>query len=188
MSQFMTQLPLRYIGGFLPPILVGIGALLTAGTSVMSLPLLKFAGIVTVAGLAGGLTNAYIINHRSLLSEQEAADAGAEKRSTGGSYIGNGLLGAVAACVSWLAYGSYSNVDLLSSTGMLTGASLATAFFVGLAGPKWLQSERDKGHWQAAAQDAARANPEKNPALAATLSKASSDQASQIASEAAKNV
>jgi hypothetical protein len=191
----MPQLPYTYIAGFVPPLLVGIAAITKAGTSGMSMPLLGFAGIVAVAGLAGGLTNAYIINHRSLLSNEEAEEAGAPKTredtkkaqmSYVGSYVGNGVLGAVAACVSWLAYGSYSNVDLLRSTGILTGVSLATAFFIGLAGPKWLQSEKDKGKWQAAAQDAARAKPEKNPELATMLSKASSDEAPRIAREAAK--
>lgn len=134
------------------------------------------------AGFLGGITSAYVINNRSLLSAPEAAEAGVGKRSRWASYLGNGCLGFVAAGVFWAGYGAYSTADMMGQ-GTLTYISLATSFFIGFGGTKWLQSERDKGRWQAAAGSAAIAKSD--PQLQLRLSLASSDQASQIAAAAA---
>lgn len=150
--------------------------------------LLIIALVNAGAGLAGGITSAYVINNRSLLSEADAEEAGIDtnkrsrKWSRWASYLGNGGLGFVAAGVFWAGYGAYSTADVMGE-GALTYISLATSFFVGMGGTKWLQSERDKGRWQAAAGSAALAKPD--PQLQLRLSLASSDQAPQIAANAA---
>jgi hypothetical protein len=147
--------------------------------------------INAAAGLVGGLTSAYVINNRSLLSEAEAevveeeaknVEVNTNRRGSLSSYLGNALLGFVAAGVFWAGYGTYSALDV-TGTGTLTYISLATAFFIGMGGTKWLQSERDKGRWQAAEPAAALAKPD--PQLQLRLSLASSVQAAQIAVAAA---
>ncbi len=78
--------------------------------------------------VGGGLTGAYTINNRSLLSEadaraveEEAENLGvsANRRSSLSSYVGNGLLGFVAAGVFWAGYGTYSAANV-TETGALT--------------------------------------------------------------------
>jgi hypothetical protein len=116
--------------------------------------------------------------------EEEAknVEVNTNRRGSLSSYLGNALLGFVAAGVFWAGYGTYSALDV-TGTGTLTYISLATAFFIGMGGTKWLQSERDKGRWQAAEPAAALAKPD--PQLQLRLSLASSDQAAQITAAAA---
>jgi hypothetical protein len=151
--------------------------------------LVGFAAIVALAGASGGLVNTIMVTNRSLLPEGTAEDAGVStKTSNAGLYVMNIVLGAVAASISWLAYGPYSTLYIIGKGGItpeeygVTAVSLATAFFIGMGGTKWLQSERDKGRWQAAAADAARADS--SPELARNLALASSEQAPQIAARA----
>lgn len=154
--------------------------------------LIGFAAIVAIAGALGGLVNTIMVTNRSLLPQETAEEVGiAKKKGNSGLYVLNTVLGATAACISWLAYGPYSTLYLIGKGGItpeeygVTAVSLATAFFIGMGGTKWLQSERDKGRWQAAAADAARADS--SPELARNLSLASSEEAPQIAArEAAK--
>ncbi len=125
------------------------------------------------------------IQNRSLLDENQATAEGVEPRrrtETLAIYLVNGFLGAVAACVSWAAfYGATATANIAISTpGVLT--TLAGAFSVGLGGTKWLQSERDKGRWQAVTSQVAVSRPD--PKLQAALSLASSDEAVQIAKAA----
>ena len=150
-----------------------------------------FAGIVALAGGLGGLVNTLIVNNRSLLNEELLNNAGVSKQTvkdSGKLYVLNITLGAVAACISWLAYGPYSTLYIVGVGGTtpeeygIAAVALATAFFIGMGGTKWLQSERDKGRWQAAAADAARAD--KDPELARNLSLASSEEAPLIAAKA----
>ncbi len=143
------------------------------------MPLWVIAIAVAAAGFIGGLACAYYNRNRSLLDEDQATEAGASPTTTSeavATYLGTGFIGAIAGCVSWA--GAYGSADI-SANGELTFTALTTAFFVGLAGPKWLQSERDKGRWQAVTSQVAVKSPD--PELQATLSMASSDQAVQIA-------
>lgn len=155
-----------------------------------------FSAIIFAAGAAGGIVSAILINNRSLLSEDMAHEAGVPPKRRGEvrwSYVLNGTLGGAAACVSWLAYGPYSTLYIvrqgeqaLPEVYGVTAVALATAFFIGMGGAKWLQSERDKGRWQAAAYDAARTDSDHD--LARNLSLASSDEAAQIAATAASGM
>ncbi len=153
-----------------------------------------FAGIVAAAGALGDLVNTVLVNNRSLLSEDHAKKLRIHKqtaRDAAKLYLLNVTLGAVAACICWLAYGPYSTLYVVGKGGTapeeygIAAVALATAFFIGTGGTKWLQSERDKGRWQAAATDAARA--EKDPELARNLSLASSEEAPLIAARAAES-
>src|SRR5215216_6860634 len=141
--------------------------------------------LVGAAGFVGGVSNAVYIRNRSLLDEDQATLAGVEptsKTEAAATYLVNGFLGAVAACVSWAALSGAvaSAATNISTPGVLT--TLAGAFSVGLGGTKWLQSERDKGRWQAVTSQVSVSRP--NPGLQATLSLASSDEAVQIAKAA----
>jgi hypothetical protein len=150
------------------------------------MPLWVHIIVIAVAGVFGGLTNAFMVNRRSSLPEEMAQEAGVSPTTTpklANFYVSNGFLGAAAACVSWAAYGPNNAANILEGNYPLTAATLATAFVIGMGGTKWLQSERDKGRWQATASAAALAEP--NPQLQRYLSMASSDQAPQIATKLA---
>ena len=136
-------------------------------------------------------TSSYTINNRSLLSEADAETGEEEGEGPGATRI-NGVLYPLMLAMEplallrsvpfWAGYGASSTVDVMG-TGKPPYTSLVTAFFIGMGGTKWLQSERDKGRWQAAAGSAALAKPD--PQLQLKLSLASSDQAAQIAATAA---
>ncbi len=134
---------------------------------------------VAAAGFLGGLASAYYIQNRSSLDEKQAIEVGASPTTTWeavSTYLGNGLLGAIAGSATWA---SANGALEVTASDTLTFATLVSAFSVGLGGTKWLQSERDKGRWQAVTSAVAVRRPD--PELQATLSLASSDQAVQIA-------
>jgi len=136
-------------------------------------------------------TSAYTINNRSLLSEADA-ETGEEEGEVPGATRINGVLYPLMLAMEplaslrlvpfWAGYGASSTVDVMG-TGKLPYISLVTAFFIGMGGTKWLQSERDKGRWQAAAGSSALAK--QHHQLQLKLSLALSDQTSQIAAAAA---
>ena len=136
-------------------------------------------------------TSAYAINNRSLLSEADA-ETGEEEGEVPGATRINGVLYPLMLAMEplaslrpvpfWAGYGASSTLDVMG-TGKLPYISLVTAFFIGMGGTKWLQSERDKGRWQAAAGSSALAK--QHHQLQLKLSLALSDQTSQIAAAAA---
>jgi hypothetical protein len=137
-------------------------------------------------------TSAYAINNRSLLSEADAETGEKEGEVPGTTRI-NGVLYPLMLAMKplalfrsvpfWAGYGASSTVDVMG-TGKLPYISLVTAFFIGMGGTKWLQSERDKGRWQAAAGSSALARQHHQLQLKLNLSL--SDQTPQIAAAAFK--
>jgi hypothetical protein len=140
--------------------------------------LLALLGVVALVGCVGGLFNGLQINNRSDLDttdpaveevddsdKKEAVKEVIEKSAPeiGGSLFFNAASGALAAAVSWAAYGPYAveyifggpeNQPDVPAYG-LTLAALATVLVIGFGGPRWLTNERDKMLLKQAADDAA---------------------------------
>jgi hypothetical protein len=87
--------------------------------------------------------------------------------------LGNVLIGAGAALISW---GLYSRANVMPMWGVppnalgmdqnyLLSGDFASALLLGIAGARWLTSEVDKRLLQAAASTAARAEPSAEAAL-----------------------
>lgn len=101
--------------------------------------------IVLSAGGVGGVVNALLSDNGFVLP----------RRISGilcPGFLSNVLVGALAAFTSWAAYGSGAGVDVARAAGAgderaqisLTFSALAGAFFVGVAGARWITNEVDK--------------------------------------------
>lgn len=108
--------------------------------------------LISLAGAVGGVINAMLSGHRlTLPSYQEGVWCP--------GFIGNVLIGAVAALTSWALYGSGAGVELGSNPTLRAEISLklpalAGALMVGMAGAKWLTSESDKGLYKESIKEA----------------------------------
>jgi len=120
--------------------------------------------LVFVAGAVGGIVNAFITDNGFLLPKSEQASGGATVLRPG--YLGNVLVGAVAALVSWGLYGPLSSLLIAGTDEALKAgaspdkvglslASLVGAVLVGVGGARWLSSEVDKNLLRATAAQAA---------------------------------
>ena len=138
---------------------------------------------VFVAGAFGGVVNALLSDNGFLLPKFETTDGAGLLRP---GFLGNILIGGVAAAISWGLYGPVGNVILLPwatqegadegsrddgeergpAVGSaetadapevgLTLAGLVGALLVGVAGARWLTNEVDKSLLRAAGAEAAR--------------------------------
>ena len=100
-----------------------------------------------------------------------------------GSFLFNLAAGALAASVSWAAYGPYALENVFGGTQSNFGLSLtalATAFVIGFGGPRWLTNERDKALLKQAGADAARTKPSQTKRE--LIERGDPKQAAQIAS------
>ncbi|MGH9337127.1 MAG: hypothetical protein ACRD21_25565, partial [Vicinamibacteria bacterium] len=77
-------------------------------------------------------------------------------------FLGNILIGAIAAAISWGLYGPFSGYPLFGDTStdtskpiFLTLTALVGAVLVGVGGARWLTNEVDKTLLRAAASQAA---------------------------------
>lgn len=117
-------------------------------------------GIVFLAGGIGGVINALMTDNGFIVPKYE--DASGNKIWRPG-VIGNVLIGAVAAVISWGLYGPFSDFAILPqpTTGEpnLKVAAFVGAILVGVAGAKWLSNEVDKKLLKAAASAAASGKP-----------------------------
>jgi hypothetical protein len=101
--------------------------------------------LISVAGAIGGVVNALISNNGFILPRRinEIICPG---------FLTNVLVGALGAFSSWASYGSGAGVELARTvaTGSeraqisLTFSALSGAFFVGVAGARWITNEADK--------------------------------------------
>lgn len=119
--------------------------------------------LIFVAGAVGGVVNALMTDNGFMLPTTESTSGSQILRP---GFLGNVVIGAVAALVSWGLYGPMSAVDLFSSAASgqpttvgLTLASLVGAVLVGIGGARWLSNEVDKKLLRAAASEAAKARP-----------------------------
>lgn len=123
---------------------------------------------VLIAGAAGGMVNALMTDNGFLLPKSEKINDKTSIFRPG--YIGNVLIGALAASVSWGLYGPLSAYYIAGTEQALAakaapdkvGLSLAAllgAILVGIGGARCLTSEVDKNLLRAAAAEAAGAQP-----------------------------
>jgi|SRR5262245_31576799 len=138
--------------------------------------------IVSAAGAVGGVINALLTENGFILPKPEAVENGSIIRP---GIIGNILIGAAAATISWGLYGPFAATIIIGSSAEppsgigISLSSLAGAILVGVGGAKWLTNEVDKKLLRAAATEAAAGQP----ALSASrrLAVASPSEALRIA-------
>lgn len=157
--------------------------------------------LVSIAGVVGGAVNALMSDNGFALPRYDSQNGIKILRP---GYIGNMLIGGVAAAISWGLYGPAAGQILVldrmpSSTSganegdgtkvtvptpqpALTMAGLVGGVLVGVAGARWLSNEVDKDLLRAAASQAALAN--KSDQLAAKLAIAPPAEALQAATQA----
>jgi hypothetical protein len=119
--------------------------------------------LVSVAGAVGGVVNALLSNNGFVLPRAEQADGVKILRP---GYLGNILIGAVSAGISWGLYGPLANFIILGTpdalsknpSAGLTLSALVGAVLVGVGGARWLTNEVDKNLLRAAATKAARSH------------------------------
>ena len=120
--------------------------------------------LVAVAGALGGVVNAFISDNGFLMPKSEPTTTGSTVLRPG--YIGNVLVGSVAALVSWGLYGPLSAFPVVGTAEALAAnvspekvglplSSLVGALMVGVGGARWLSSEVDKNLLRATAAEAA---------------------------------
>jgi hypothetical protein len=123
---------------------------------------------VVLSGAVGGLINALMTDNGFLLPRKEKVDTGASIFRPG--YLGNLLIGAVGAAISWGLYGPLANYviagtaeALATNTNLdtigLSLSSMVGAALVGIGGARWLTNEVDKSLLRAAASKAAGGQP-----------------------------
>ena len=119
--------------------------------------------VVFVAGALGGLVNALLSENGFILPKKQLADrSGKEEGIWRPGYLGNILVGAVAAVISWGLYGPFSSTVLFGASipeavlPHITLSAFVGAILVGVGGAKWLSDEVDKRLLKAAASEAAK--------------------------------
>jgi hypothetical protein len=142
---------------------------------------------VFVAGSVGGLINAILTDNGFILPRSETVDDKTVIFRPG--YIGNVLIGGIAAAISWGLYSAAGSFILFgpgseASAGSGAGAGLSLAAFVGailvgVTGARWLTNEVDKKLLKAAASQAAGSTP--SPVASRQIAMASPASALQIA-------
>ena len=132
--------------------------------------------VIFVAGAVGGIVNALISDNGFVLPKAVPPDPQGTQIIRPG-FLGNVLMGGVAAMISWGLYGSSSSECVVgcgtapTSTPTplagLTLASLVGAVLVGIGGARWLTNEVDKKLLKATALAASTADQAARIAVAA---------------------
>ena len=112
--------------------------------------------VVCAAGAVGGVVNALMSDNGFVLPQTKDGIVRP-------GYLGNVLISAVAAGISWGMYGPFGNYPLLggappaepTTPPELTVAAFVGAVLVGVAGARWLTNEVDKKLLKAAVSEAA---------------------------------
>ncbi len=158
--------------------------------------------VVFAAGMAGGVINAFMSDNGFVLPRYERTHEGIRILRPG--FLGNMLIGGVAASASWGLHGPASSQAIVmawlpSSATVaaepgkpavapaapqpaLTMAGLFGALLVGIGGARWLSNEVDKSLLRAAASQAALSN--RSEPLSAQLALAPPADALRAAAEA----
>ncbi len=141
---------------------------------------------VFAAGGVGGVVNALMTDNGFALPRFEQATTGVNILRPG--FVGNVIIGAVAALISWGLYGPLATYVVLGSDDALKTnssaaiglslASLVGAALIGIGGARWLTNEVDKNLLRAAASNAA--GKAASPAASEQIAMASPAQALSI--------
>ncbi|MFL5698145.1 MAG: hypothetical protein ACJ797_13725 [Ktedonobacteraceae bacterium] len=113
--------------------------------------------IVCAAGAVGGMINGLLSDNGFILPRTEQLD---QLRIVHPGFLGNILIGIVAAGLSWGLYGPLSMTPIFSPlpvTESLTLSALVGAVIVGIGGARWITNEIDKKVLRVAASRAAAA-------------------------------
>ena len=95
------------------------------------------------AGFIGGLLNAFMSDNRFVVPKSIANESGGTVLQPG--ILGNALIGAIAASVSWGIYGAQSSAPVGGpETYALPMSVLAGAALMGVGGGRWLSAQVDK--------------------------------------------
>lgn len=115
--------------------------------------------VVFVAGSIGGVINALMSDNGFVIPTPVNTNDG---RILKPGFLGNILIGGVAAVISWGMYGPFAAYALIggtSTTGseavILTLSAFVGAILVGVGGARWLTNEVDKTMLRVAASQAA---------------------------------
>ncbi len=136
--------------------------------------------IAFVAGALGGLVNAVTTDNGFIFPKFASVPDGGNIWRPG--VLGNLIVGAIAAVVSWALYGPAAGLPVGDFKAELTWAGFASAVLVGVGGARWLSAEVDKTLLKGAASVAA--GKQTNQQLAARMSVLSPASALQAAVEA----
>ena len=115
--------------------------------------------VVFMAGGVGGIVNALMSDNGFVLPKSTPTNDGRIVRS---GFLGNILIGGIAAVISWGLYGPFAAYPLIGGTATtnsipvtLTLSAFVGAILVGVGGARWLTNEVDKALLRAAASQAA---------------------------------
>jgi len=149
--------------------------------------LVAMLACIGVGGAIGGIVNALMTDNGFLMPRTESTSSGASILRPG--CLGNALIGAIGALVSWGLYGPFATRIIIGADdavqaagGDKIGLSLASfvgAILVGVGGARWLSNEVDKTLLRATAAEAA--SKQASPALAQKVTAATPAQALKIA-------
>jgi hypothetical protein len=106
-----------------------------------------------VAGALGGVLNAIMTDNGFIVPKFATVQDNVQIWRPG--VLGNVVVGAVAALVSWALYGPSAGLSVGDFKADLTWAGFASAVLVGIGGARWLSSEVDKSLLKGAAAVAA---------------------------------
>jgi len=135
---------------------------------------LNIIAIILFSGAIGGIVNAIISDNGFIKPREENLENVSIVRP---GFIGNILVGAISAFISWGLYGAYSGVVIYStpnganfSTDMgVSISAIAGAILIGIGGARWLTNEVDKNLLRTAAATAAAAMPSRDDSRRITI-------------------
>jgi hypothetical protein len=121
--------------------------------------------LALAAGALGGIVNALTTDNGFIFPQFAPVSGGGRIWRPG--VIGNMVVGAIAALVSWALYGPAAGLPVGDFKAELTWAGFASAVLIGIGGARWLSAEVDKALLKGAA--AAAADKPANPQLAGKI-------------------
>src|SRR5581483_5107263 len=110
----------------------------------MIISLWLLLALISLAGAVGGLVNGLLDSNGFLLPCMQEVNG---LRILRPGFLGNLLIGIVAATLSWGLYGPLSATALFSAQSVsstFTLSSLVGAILIGIAGARWINTELDK--------------------------------------------
>lgn len=150
----------------------------------------KLMAYVFAFGAVGGIINALLSDNGFFLPFREKVDAEKKIYILRPGWLGNALVGGVAATVSWGLYGPLNSATIIGTApagtpslpeyGLTLGAVMG-ALLVGIGGARWLSSQVDKTLYKATAAKLAEST--KAPDAARQIMLASPSNALKIAQQ-----